>query len=202
MSTSLNKSWADAVEALSAGSMVVVPTDTVYGIAVRVHDRDALCRLFDMKGRDRSKPIAVLVASSAAAEELGVFDERSRCLAASFWPGAMTIVVNRQTSFVHDLGGARHTIGLRCPNHPEMLELLAQTGPLAVTSANLSGEVTPHTIAGVAGRLGEQISVFIDGGTLGGSASTVVDCTTDFPDVLREGPISRADLRAALAALA
>lgn len=194
-------SWNEAVFELLGGQMVVVPTDTVYGIAVRVDDGDALNRLFDLKGRDRAKPIAVLVASPDEAERLGIFDERSRRLAEHFWPGAMTLVVNRQPAFVHELGGGRGTIGIRCPNHRDMLDLLERTGPLAVTSANVSGATTPHTAAGVSAELGDQVALVVDGGTLGGAPSTVVDCTTEFPDVLREGPISRADLRAALADL-
>ncbi len=194
-------SWNEAVIELLGGKMVVVPTDTVYGIAVRVDDADALSRLFELKGRDRAKPIAVLVASPDDAESLGIFNEPSRRLAEHFWPGAMTLIVNRQPAFVHHLGGGRATIGIRCPNHQDMLDLLERTGPLAVTSANISGESTPHTAAGVRAALGDRVAVVVDGGTLGGAPSTVVDCTTGFPDVLREGPISRADLRAALADL-
>lgn len=193
--------WGSAADALRAGQVVVVPTDTVYGVGVVAADPEALDRLFQLKGRDRTKPVAVLVADLEQAETVARFDVISRRLAERFWPGALTMVLSRQPSFTSKLGGDRASVGLRCPHHPALAELLAEVGPLAVTSANLSGRPTPSTAAEAAAELGGEAAVVVDGGTLAGVASTVVDCTGPFPEVLREGPVSREQIRTAIADL-
>jgi tRNA threonylcarbamoyl adenosine modification protein (Sua5/YciO/YrdC/YwlC family) len=193
--------WSTAAEALRDGQVVVVPTDTVYGVGVGAWDAVALDRLFRLKGRDRGKPVAVLVADLDQAERIGRFDAVSRRLAERFWPGALTIVLARQPAFTSRLGGDRTSVGLRCPHHPALVALLAEVGPLAVTSANRSGRPTPSTAAEAAAELDGEVAVVVDGGTLAGVASTVVDCSGPFPEVLREGPVSREQIRTAIADL-
>ncbi len=190
--------WGSAADALRAGQVVVVPTDTVYGVGVVAADSRALDRLFQLKARDRTKPVAVLVADLEQAEAIGRFDAISRRLAERFWPGALTMVVSRQPSFTSKLGGDRASVGMRCPHHPALAELLTEVGPLAVTSANVSGRPTPSTAEEAAVELGGAAAVVVDGGTLAGVASTVVDCTGPFPEVLREGPVSREQIRTAI----
>jgi tRNA threonylcarbamoyl adenosine modification protein (Sua5/YciO/YrdC/YwlC family) len=193
--------WVPAADALRAGDVVVVPTDTVYGVGVAAWDGAALDRLFALKGRDRNKPVAVLVADLAQAEAIGRFDTVSRRLAERFWPGALTMVLARQPEFTSQLGGDRSAVGLRCPHHLALAELLSSVGPLAVTSANRSGAPTPTTAVEAAAALEGDVAVVVDGGTLAGVASTVVDCSGPFPEVLREGPVTREQIRIAISDL-
>ena len=194
--------WAVVLDDLSAGRMVVVPTDTVYGVGVVATDPVAVASLFRLKARDRHKPIAVLVADLDQARKVGRFDAVASRLAERFWPGGLTLVVPRAPGFRTELGGDRDTVGIRCPNHDRLRSLLARSGPLAVTSANPAGERTPATAAAIAAVFGDAVSSVIDGGTLAGVASTVVDCTGATPDVLRQGPVTREHLRTAIADLA
>jgi len=186
---------------LAVGRVVVVPTDTVYGLAVRADDADGVASLFRLKARDDGRPMAVLVADVAQARGIGRFDKVATRLAERFWPGGLTLVVPRAAGFDARLGGDRVTVGIRCPNHDRLRALLERSGPLAVTSANLSGSRTGATAAEIAELFGTGVSSVVDGGTLAGVASTVVDCCGDLPEVLREGPVSREYLRAAIADL-
>jgi len=181
----------DAAAAALAGRPIVVPTDTVYGIGTRPDDPAATAALFDAKGRPRELELPVLVASRAEAERLGTFDDRARAVAERFWPGALTIVVSRtRASARWDLGGDGRTIGLRVPHHPTALALLVRTGPLAVTSANRSGEPTPKTCEDLVAVFGDAIAVYLcEPEPLAGVASTVVDLSADAPRVLRRGSI-------------
>jgi len=181
--------WAVVLDDLSAGRMVVVPTDTVYGVGVVATDPVAVASLFRLKARDRHKPIAVLVADLDQARKVGRFDAVASRLAERFWPGGLTLVVPRAPGFRTELGGDRDTVGIRCPNHDRLRSLLA-------------GERTPATAAAIAAVFGAAVSSVIDGGTLAGLASTVVDCTGATPDVLRQGPVTREHLRTAIADLA
>jgi len=190
--------WVDVLAALGRGGLVVVPTDTVYGVGGLVSHAGAVDTLFRLKGRDRTKPIAVLVADADQASEIAVFGPVSRRLAERFWPGGLTLVVPRANGFDARLGGERSTVGIRCPHHDGLRNLLARSGPLAVTSANLAGRPTPSTAAEIAEVFGAQVDAVVDGGTLAGLASTVVDCCGSVPEVLREGPVSREHLRAAV----
>jgi L-threonylcarbamoyladenylate synthase len=192
--------WAITADALRAGRVAVVPTDTVYGVAAAVEDPAAVERLFALKGRDRQKPIAVLVADVAQAERIAHLDPIARRLVERFWPGALTLVLPRRAEFTVDLGGDRASVGLRCPHHPALVQLLVDVGPLAVTSANPAGQPTPATAAEAAAFLDGDV-VVVDGGTLGGLASTVVDCTGAFPEVLRQGTVTREHIRGAIADL-
>lgn len=136
----------EAVAAARRGELIVLPTDTVYGIGTRPDLPDATVRVFDAKGRGRDLELPVLVATVREAETVGVFDERAERLAAGCWPGGLTMVLARaETSRDWDLGGDGLTVGVRIPHHPLALAVLAATGPLAVSSANRSGEPPPPT---------------------------------------------------------
>jgi L-threonylcarbamoyladenylate synthase len=142
----------DAAGAALAGRLIVIPTDTVYGIGTRPDDPAATAALFDAKGRPRDLAIAVLVPSRASAGEIAAFDPRADALAGRFWPGPLTLVLPRKDASLRwDLGTDARTIGVRVPHHPMALAVLSRTGPLAVSSANRTGEPTPSDCDGLAG---------------------------------------------------
>ncbi len=180
-----------ALRILSQGGLVAFPTDTVYGLGALAWDAQAIEKLFVVKGRESAKAIAVLLGSPAdlprVAETMGAAASR---LAECFWPGALTLVVPRRPDLPENLSPLP-TIGVRMPDHPTALELLRLAGPLAVTSANLSGLNSTTTAQEVLAQLGGRIQVILDGGrTPGGQPSTVVDCTGAEPVILRQGPIT------------
>ena len=183
-----------AVQALRQGEIVGLPTDTVYGLAVVPTDAAAVERLYQLKGRPRYKPLALLVASRQDAESLVELDEVGRGLADRHWPGALTLVARTVRPLPEWVGDpVRATVGVRMPDHGFAVELLEWSGPLAVTSANLSGEppATDHLQA--ERTFGSAVAVYLPGVCPGGSSSTVVDVTVSPPRVLRPGPIDLAD---------
>jgi L-threonylcarbamoyladenylate synthase len=187
-----------AVAALHAGEAVVVPTDTVYGLAVALSVPGATKVLFALKDRPAQTPIAVLVGSTAQALEL--VEPPSPAVARlldALWPGPLTVVLQRRADIHVDIGGDGTTIGLRCPNHALLRRLTAEVGPLATTSANRHGEPTPDTASAAADALTADVAVVIDGGVCRGTASTVVDGTDPALPVLRLGPISPEQVLAA-----
>ena len=192
----------DAAElALAAGELAVFPTDTVYGVGARPDRPAATARLFEAKGRPRTLTLPVLAAGREQAARVAVFDPRAEALARRFWPGALTIVLPRaELAADWDLGVEEGTVGVRMPAHEDALALLRRTGPLAVTSANRSGEPTPATCQGVREALGDAVAVYLCGGATSNAASTVVDLTAAEPRVLREGALPAADVLAAAAA--
>jgi len=191
---------AAAVEALRRGEVVAVPTDTVYGLAVDPLQPGASARIFSAKRRPEALALPVLVASFAQASLLAAPAslERLVLLATAFWPGALTVVVQRAPGVELDLGGDSTTVGLRAPAHPAVRELCRIIGPLAVTSANLHGMEPCHEACEVRATWGDELTV-IDGGRCDGRPSTVVAITGAAPVVLREGPVSAAEIEAVLA---
>ena len=179
----------DAVRAALAGEPIVMPTDTVYGIGTRPDDPAATSKLFEAKGRPPDLELPVLVAAARDARRIAVFDERAEILAGRFWPGALTVVLPRaEAAREWDLGGDPATVGVRMPHHPMALAVLARTGPLAVTSANRSGEPTPSTCEGLHRVFGERVSVYLcEEAPLAGRPSTVVDLAHGRLRILREG---------------
>jgi len=184
------------VAALEAGEPVVLPTDTVYGLAARAGDADAVARLFALKRRPLDRRIAALVADAAQAEDLVELGTAGRRLAEAFWPGGLTIVAPRRAGCELTIGDSR-SIGVRCPDQPLVRALAARVGPIAATSANLSGAEVPAEAAEIA-RMFDSVDFVVDAGPLGAAASTVVSVVGQ-PDVLRPGPVSAADIEAALA---
>lgn len=181
---------AQVTAVLLDGGVVVLPTDTVYGLAASPDDSDALRRLFTLKGRAADVPVAVLCASATQALSLaGTVNAPAAVLAARHWPGPLTLVLPRSGDLEWDLGEPRSTIGVRCPDHALIRSVTTDLGPIAVTSANRHGEPTPTTAAAAASSLTGPVDLVVDGGILAGNASTVVDATVDPVRVLRAGPI-------------
>ncbi len=186
----------DAAAELLAGGTVVLPTDTVYGLAARAADPEAVASLFERKARPADKRVAVLVTGTEQAHTLVRAGSRFDLLAGSLWPGPLTLVCPRAASFGAWLGEGDPTVAVRCPAHDLVRALAAEVGPLATTSANRSGGSTPTTAAGAAAAVGGDLLV-LDGGSCEGSASTVVDLTRTPARILREGSILVADLAGA-----
>ena len=182
---------AAAARAIKRGEIVGVPTDTVYGLAADPYDEAALDRLYDIKGRNEGKPIAILVADLDQGLLLGAMSDRALDLAERYWPGAVTLVVPRLDTAPTWLGDTRRrTVALRCPDHPVALELLRYTGPLAVTSANPSGEGPVGTAEEARAVFEDDVLTYLPGEGGGGKPSTLVDLTHPSEMVLRDGPIA------------
>ena len=192
---------AEAIALLRAGGIVAVPTDTVYGIAADMALPDAIERLFAAKGRPPEKAVAVLLADAEQADQLGVLSPAAIVLAERFWPGGLTLVlpVRPEARLPRVLAGGAPTIGVRVPDHPTPRALAAVLGPLPTTSANRSGDADARNAQEIAERLGESLALVLDGGPVrGGPASTVVDCTLEWPSILREGAIPAEAIATAL----
>lgn len=179
-----------AVAALRRGEAIVLPTDTVYGIAVSASVPGATSRIFEVKERPSTVPLAVLVADEAQARTVVEVSDLAAELMARHWPGGLTIVLPRRAGFTADLGGiGASTVGVRVPAHAVPVELAREVGPLATTSANRHGRPTPRTADGVVVELGDGIAVVIDGGTCDGAPSTVVAVRGDEIELLRRGAV-------------
>lgn len=189
-----------AARAVGSGQLVVVPTDTVYGIGADAFDAAAVSALLAAKGRGPDMPVPVLVGSWDTLEGLVNYVPASvRLLIEAFWPGGLTLVVEHAASLAWDLGDSRGTVAVRMPLHPVALELLARTGPMAVSSANRSGQPAALTAEQARGQLGDSVQLYLDGGpAVLGVASTIVDVTTENPRIVRTGAVSADALRAVL----
>jgi L-threonylcarbamoyladenylate synthase len=186
-----------AAEAARRGELVVLPTDTVYGLGCDAFEPYAVSALLSAKGRGRDMPVPVLVGSprTLAGVSESVPDYGQRLLEA-FWPGALTVVVREAPSLVWDLGETGGTVAVRMPLHPVAIELLVAVGPMAVSSANRSGEPAATTVDEATDQLGERVAVYLDGGPCASSVpSTIVDITRAVPRVLRQGAVHLEQLR-------
>lgn len=193
-----------ATAAAGEGLLVVLPTDTVYGVAADAFDPGAVRRLLAAKGRGREMPPPVLVSSRPTLDALAVgLTAEARALADAFWPGALTLICTQQPSLRWDLGDTRGTVAVRMPDHRLALDLLARTGPLAVSSANRTAMPAAVTAAEAEQMLAESVAVYLDGGVAaGGVPSTIVDVTGREPWVLRAGAVSIEQLREAVPSVA
>ena len=188
---------AAAVTAVQKGELVVLPTDTVYGIGADAFTPWAVSRLLAAKGRGRNMPPPVLVgtirAANALVEEMGPFGQD---LVDQFWPGGLTLVCRATPTLAWDLGDTRGTVAVRMPLHAVALDLLKKTGPMAVSSANITGNPAATTADKAVEQLGDLVSVYLDGGPCpGGVASTIIDLTGSVPRLLRSGAIPMDRLR-------
>jgi tRNA threonylcarbamoyl adenosine modification protein (Sua5/YciO/YrdC/YwlC family) len=192
-----------AAEAVQRGGLVVLPTDTVYGVGADAFDHTAVQALLDAKGRGRDMPPPVLISSATTLDALATkLPAYVAALTEAFWPGPLTLVCEQQPSLTWDLGDARGTVAVRMPDHAVALALLERTGPLAVSSANLSGLPAATEAAEAEGMLGESVEVVLDAGpSPAQEASTILDVRGEVPDVLRAGALSVAELNAVLAPL-
>jgi tRNA threonylcarbamoyl adenosine modification protein (Sua5/YciO/YrdC/YwlC family) len=183
---------AAAAAALKGGRLVVMPTDTVYGIGADAFTSAAVSALLSAKGRGRDMPVGVLVGSWHTIEGLVyTMPEGARDLIRAFWPGALSLVVTQAPSLQWDLGDARGTVMLRMPLHPVAIELLREVGPLAVSSANISGRPAALDANEARSQLGDLVDVYLEAGpSAQGAASTIVDLTGATPRILRPGPVS------------
>lgn len=188
---------AAAGTAVLNGELVVLPTDTVYGLGADAFSPQAVAKLLEAKGRGRNMPSPVLVgtvrAATALVEDLGPYGQQ---LIDEFWPGGLTIVCRAARSLSWDLGDTKGTVAIRMPEDTLALDLLRETGPMAVTSANKTGSAPATTAAEAREQLGEQVAVYLDDGVRsGGVASTIVDLTSEQPRLLRRGAVSIGRLR-------
>jgi L-threonylcarbamoyladenylate synthase len=186
---------AAAAAAVRTGQLVVLPTDTLYGLGCDAFSAPAVTALLSAKGRSRDMPVPVLVGSWSTVDGLvlGV-PPRARALIEAFWPGGLSLVLPHAPSLTWDLGDTRGTVMLRMPLHPVALDLLREVGPMAVSSANRSGLPPATTIDQAREQLADRVGVFLDGGPSHESASTIVDLTNDDPVLLREGAVTAAQI--------
>lgn len=187
----------EAASAVRRGDLVVLPTDTVYGIGADAFKPSAVGDLLEAKGRGRSMPSPVLVGSPNALHGLVTdFSERAWELVDAFWPGALTLVARHLPSLTWDLGETHGTVAVRMPLHPVALEVLKDVGPMAVSSANLSGHPPPQDCDGAQRMLGDAVAVYLDGGpTPDAVPSSIVDVTGPVPTLLRAGAVDAEELR-------
>jgi L-threonylcarbamoyladenylate synthase len=191
---------AAATTAVRRGDLVVLPTDTVYGIGADAFDPAAVAGLLAAKGRGREMPPPVLVSSPTTLDALAVrVPAWARALVEEFWPGPLTLVCHQQTSLQWDLGDTRGTVAVRMPDHPVALAILERTGPLAVSSANTTGLPAATDADAAEEMLGTSVAVVVDAGrSPGGEASTIIDVTGERGRVLRRGALALSDLNAVL----
>jgi tRNA threonylcarbamoyl adenosine modification protein (Sua5/YciO/YrdC/YwlC family) len=182
----------EAASTIRRGDLIVLPTDTVYGIGADAFSSTGIEALIAAKGRGRDMPVPVLVGSPSVLHGLvSKFPENGWDLVDAFWPGALTIVARHQPSLQWDLGDARGTVALRMPLHPVAIELLTQTGPLGVSSANKSGRPAATTASEAQDQFGTLVDVYLDGGpTTDSVPSSIIDMTGDAPRLLREGALT------------
>ncbi|WP_454162930.1 L-threonylcarbamoyladenylate synthase [Gordonia iterans] len=181
-----------AIGAARGGRLVVLPTDTLYGIGCDAFDAEAVAALLAAKHRGRDMPVPVLVGSWHTVDGLVQrVSPQARKLVQSFWPGGLSLVVEQAPSLAWDLGDTDGTVMLRMPLHPVAIEVLREVGPMAVSSANVSGGQPSSTVAQAREQLGDSVAVYLDGGPADHAvASTIVDLTGESPVVLREGAVS------------
>ena len=189
-----------AAGAVRRGELVVIPTDTVYGLAADAFSHDAVRALLDAKGRGREMPPPVLVSAVTTLDALAEdVPEWARTLVEKFWPGPLTLVCRQQGSLMWDLGETRGTVAVRMPDDEIALAVLERTGPLAVSSANLTGRPAATDADAAEEMLGDAVAVIVDAGpSAGGEASTIIDATLPEGRVLRLGALSLDDLNAAI----
>lgn len=204
LATSTDEEREAAIEAATLavrrGRLVVIPTDTVYGVGADAFSHDAVTALLDAKGRGREMPPPVLVSAPTTLDALAVdVPDWARALTGRFWPGPLTLVCRQQTSLMWDLGETHGTVAVRMPDDEVALAVLERTGPLAVSSANATGEPAALDADEAERMLADSVAVIVDGGRVrGGEVSTIVDATGVKPRVLRSGAVTAAQLNEVL----
>jgi len=190
------ESLQTAFDILQRGGLVAFPTDTVYGVGALAFDGKAVESIYAAKDRPIEKAIPVLIADADDMEKIGIdIPDIAYQLAARFWPGPLTVVVPKKPTLPESVS-ATETVGVRVPDHEVARALLRAAGPMAVTSANISGQPSPSTAQEVLAQLGGSIDLILDGGTTpGGVPSTLVDCMGEEIRILRKGPISLEDIK-------
>ena len=179
-----------ASAAVRRGRLIVLPTDTIYGVGALPRSPGGVAGIFEAKGRPMDRPIPVLAASAEDLYDVVVFDERARAVAAALWPGPLSLVLERRPDWPYDLGGNQATIAVRVTRNEVARRLLERTGPLAVTSANVSGEPPAKTVDEARAALGDRVAVYLDGGPCTDEPSSVVSLVGEEVRLLREGSVS------------
>ena len=203
-STGTDEEREEAIEAASLaiqrGGLIVLPTDTVYGIGADAFDHDAVASLLAAKGRGREMPPPVLVSAASTLDALAVqVPAWARALVEEFWPGPLTLVCRQQPSLQWDLGDTRGTVAVRMPDHEITREILERTGPLAVSSANRTGMPAATDADQAEDMLGAKVAVIVDAGeSPGGEASTIIDVTGERGRILRSGALGLEEINAVL----
>ena len=194
----------DAASAVRRGELVVIPTDTVYGIGCDAFNKSAVAALLEAKGRGRDMPAPVLVGTVSAATALVQgLGTHGQDLIDAFWPGPLTLIFRANPSLAWDLGDTKGTVAVRMPMHQVALDLLRETGPMAVSSANRSGQPPATTVEEAEEQLGDSVAVYLDGGPCADNVpSTIVDLTTAVPRLLRKGAIPVDKIRGVVGYLA
>jgi len=188
-----------ALEILKHGGLVAFPTDTVYGVGVFAFDGKAIGNIYIAKNRPVKKAIAILIGGPEDLDKVSKeVPSMATKLAEHFWPGPLTVIVPKRPDLPDEVSSSS-TVGVRVPDHPFARALLAAAGPMAVTSANISGQTSPKSAEDVRRQLGGRIPLILDGGETPGSVpSTVVDCTGTEPVILRDGPIKLKEIQLTL----
>jgi L-threonylcarbamoyladenylate synthase len=192
-------SLKEALLVIQSGGLVAFPTDTVYGLAADLRSQAAIDRIYQAKGRDMAKAIPVLIGKKDHLDQVAAsVPESARRLADKFWPGGLTLIVPKLPDLPENLSSTP-TVAVRMPDYEPVLTVLQHCGPLAVTSANLSGQSNPLSADDVLSQLDTRIDLVLDGGKVtGGIPSTIVDCSVEPPVIIRHGAISDEDIMAAL----
>jgi L-threonylcarbamoyladenylate synthase len=189
----MQKQILQAVETLKNGGVILLPTETVYGIAVDARNKSAVEKIYEIKNRDYSKPLQIMVSSVEEAKKIAEFNNKAQELAKKYWPGALTIILKLKPDYLaNNFNKMNDTVGIRIPNHSLALEILrAFNSPLAVTSANISGKGDNISFAEAKTSLGDKLDLLIDGGSSDiGISSTVIDLTDETnPKILRQGSV-------------
>lgn len=192
------KTVQKAAELITAGKIVAIPTDTVYGLAADATSDKAVKRVFQVKGRSKSKPLSINVSSLEMAKEIAYISKKAEKLIKAFWPGALTIILPlKEGAKISKLVTAGHpTVGIRIPSHPFAIELMNHLHiPITSTSANIAGHPSPLNAAMVEEQLGKKINFIVDGGsTKLTDNSTIIDMSEEKPMLIRDGAISIADI--------
>lgn len=185
-----------AATAVKDGKLIVLPTDTVYGIGADAFNKDAVQALLDAKGRGREFPPPVLIGDPNVMHALGLdIPPIIEDLVEEYWPGALTVIVKAQPSLHWDLGNTKGTVALRMPDHEAAIALLKKTGPLAVSSANKHGGDAAKSVMDAAVQLGDAVEIYVDGGKSRiGESSTIIDATVNPPEILRRGALSEEEI--------
>lgn len=181
--------FSEVVAAIKQGKVIVYPTDTLYGLGADIFNPDAVRMVFAVKHRPLTTPLSIALSSVDDIDTIARIPEYAKSLIATFLPGSLTIILPKR-EHIPNIVGKDAAIAIRVPNHSLAQHLLSACGPLTATSANIHGQHTPSTIAELKKQFGDTIAQYVDGGTLVGKSSTIVDLTTAQPKILREGTTS------------
>ncbi len=183
--------WDKAAAALKKGGVVIIPSDSSFGLAAIAENHEAVEKLYQIKSRDKDKPSLIIVGSVAEAEQLVDFTPLAKKLAKKYWPGGLTLILKAtDLSFPKMIYGRGKTLAVRLPNHFKLQQLALKVGPLILPSANLTDHPAPYTITDIDSALIENCDYFLDEPTKGAEVSTLVDARGDKPKVIRQGQVS------------